>query len=86
MKMIHRVATLVVCLVVGVSYVFATRSDFVTTIRPKALLYEDYGEWYDFSWCSQKTYAYAFDAKMKQYQGPGEKDDTALNGIKLICR
>ena len=91
MKMIHRVATLVVCLVVGVSYVFATRRDIVTTIRPEALYYDDFypwkNYWNDLQWCSEGTYAYAFDAKMEPYQGPGYwGDDSALNGIMLKCR
>ncbi len=45
-----------------------------------------WGSWSSTSWCPDGTYAVAFRAKIEGRQGDGQSDDTAMNGLQLICR
>ncbi|XP_045193286.2 vitelline membrane outer layer protein 1-like [Mercenaria mercenaria] len=43
----------------------------------------DWGDWGDAQYCGEDTYAVGYDMKIEEWI---KGDDTALNGIKLICQ
>jgi hypothetical protein len=57
------------------------RSDYVLTIESRSNT--DWGDWGDEVWCPENTYANGFQLKVEDYRK--SQDDTALNGIRLIC-
>ncbi|XP_021963684.2 uncharacterized protein LOC110859120 [Folsomia candida] len=58
-------------------------SSLTTDIILESPIITQWGEWGPFDYCPPGTYAAGMSLKVEPYQG--DDDDTALNGIKLLC-